>query len=230
MFNLTDFSEEFSIGFVGAGNMAYAIASGLVSKGLVEGKKLIVSATSERNFDKWKKMNSKTCLSSIEVISKARIIFLCVKPNNLQSVSDDINKELSEYERVAGFHCYNKTIISILAGVDLETLEHHLKVLKNVSKRNIMRAMPNTSLQIGEGCTAITTAEPLENMEIIKSIFAALGQVEVIPEEKFDAITGLSGSGPAYCYTIIGLRLSFEFSTDFYFFISKNRRVIRCGR
>lgn len=75
-------------------------------------------------------------------------------------------------------------------------------------KISFVRAMPNTPLQIGAGATALTEVEPktkdsIKNLEIIKTLFGALGIVDVVEECKFHAITGLSGSGPAYIYTII---------------------------
>lgn len=75
-------------------------------------------------------------------------------------------------------------------------------------KMSFVRAMPNTPLQIGAGATALTEVEPksdesTKNLVIIKTLFGALGIVDIVEESKFHAITGLSGSGPAYIYTII---------------------------
>lgn len=191
----------FSLGFIGCGNMAKAIVSGLIKSKLFEGSEIIVSGTRQESLEKWKDLNVKTTLRNEEVVMKSKIIFLCVKPNVLPKVAADLY-ELKDTD----VNFCKKTLVSILAGVSVESLKETFKShLKNI---NYIRAMPNTPLMVCAGATAITpVGKPLGdsymNFEVIKIIFGSLGVVEVVEESKFHAITGLSGSGPAYIYIMI---------------------------
>lgn len=194
-------SGEFPIGFIGCGNMAMAIVSGLLKKNLFNPHEILVSGPSDKSLDNWRMMDVVTTCDNREVLSKCRLIVLCVKPN----VLNDIIKEDVEPMDVHVINWNKKTLVSILAGTTLETLRSSFKKLNGL---NIIRVMPNTPLMSGAGATAITnderkSHESIINFNVIKGIFKALGIVEVIDESKFHAITGLSGSGPAYVYVMI---------------------------
>lgn len=190
-----------SLGFIGCGNMATAIVSGLVKSKLFEGTDIIISGTRQESLDKLKHLNVNTTLRNEEVVLKSKIIFLCVKPNVLNKVANDLT-ELKDTD----VNFCKKTLVSILAGTSIESLKETFKShLKNI---NYIRAMPNTPLMVCAGATAITpVGQPLGdsymNFEVVKKIFGTLGVVEVVEESKFHAITGLSGSGPAYVYIMI---------------------------
>lgn len=151
-------------------------------------------------------------MRNFDVIQKAQIIFLCFKPQNITAFADNLNKELETYVIDT-----QPLFISILAGTELSLIKQTLSPYCP----NILRVMPNTSLQVGQGCTAITKSDH-KYFKIVKSVFDSLGICEEVEESKFHAITGLSinfdhacyhflnclvtglsGSGPAYVYTII---------------------------
>jgi pyrroline-5-carboxylate reductase len=166
--------------------MSYAIAAGLIKKGLPS-KKIIVSGLDEASFKIWGNLEVQQTLKNIEVFNKSDLIILCVKPNNLEEVSANIEKDfVAEY--VNKFQYSKKVLLSILAGVQLKILKDSFSFLKGSIE--ILRAMPNTPLQVGAGCTAITPYSG-QQKEMISSIFKALGEVEFLDESKFDAITGL---------------------------------------
>lgn len=173
-----------------------AIVSGLIKSNIFQGSDIIISATREESLKKWKPLNVNTTLSNKELVQKSRIIFLCVKPN----VAEKVAKSIGQVES-----SNSQTLVSILAGMSLESLKN---TFLNLSEVNFIRAMPNTPLQVCAGATAITqddenTESSQLNFSVVKSIFGTLGVVEVIDEAKFHAVTGLSGSGPAYVYIMI---------------------------
>ena len=193
-------NHEYFIGFIGCGNMAISIAMGLMNKNMIDPSEIIISGTSSNSFKKWEKFKVNTTLNNVEVVEKSKIIFLCVKPNALTAVCSQFS------ERKESFYS-KKTLVSILAGIKLAKIMSYF-FLVNCKNMSFVRAMPNTPLQIGAGATVLTKIDPetedsLKNLETIKTLFGALGIVDTVEESKFHAITGLSGSGPAYIYTII---------------------------
>jgi len=146
-------------------------------------------------------LNVKTTLDNYFLMSSCRIIFLSVKPNALGDVIKGL-KALHEKSE-ANFH--RQTLVSILAGTSIETLKD---AFQDFDGLNYIRAMPNTPLMVCAGATAITrdegtSSDSQKNFAIIRLIFDLLGVVEIVEESKFHAITGLSGSGPAYVYIMI---------------------------
>ena len=180
------------IGFIGAGNMGSAIIGGIIKKGLFKPDEILVydkneSATAALNKD----FNIKTGLKITDV-TKSDILFLCVKPNVLYSVIDEIKDSVSN----------DTVIVSIAAGQTIEKIE------KAFAKEILLvRVMPNTPALVAEGMSAIA---PNKNMESNKNalsqiidIFNAVGKAETVPERLIDAVTGISGSSPAYVFMFI---------------------------
>lgn len=188
--------KHYACGFIGAGNMAFAIVSGLIKSNIFEGAEIIISATRDETFKRWKSLGVHTTLDNKELVQTCRIIFLCVKPHIASVVAQNLG-----CIQTSG----RQTLVSILAGTSLESLNHTFKNLPDVS---FIRAMPNTPLMVCAGATAITqddvkSKESQLNFNVIKLIFGTLGVVEVVDESMFHAITGVSGSGPAYIYIMI---------------------------
>lgn len=202
MASIKDFKElckrdyKYAIGFIGCGNMALAIVSGLIKSQIFDGSEIIVSGTREESFKKCQHLNVKTTLSNRELVQSCRIIFLCVKPNMAVAVAKSIGSA-----KTSG----RQTLVSVLAGTSIESLKDHFQGLPDI---NYIRAMPNTPLMVLAGATALTpddtkSIDSQQNFEVIKLIFESLGVAEVVDESKFHAIVGLSGSGPAYVYIMI---------------------------
>ena len=189
--------------------MAGAIIQGLIKTKMFEPNEIIVSGTKEKSLEKYKKMNVNGTLNNKELVHKSRIVFLCVKPNAVGSVASNLKKSSGdiEVEYEENNSSSPQTLVSILAGTSVQTLKHAF-VGTSVEDFNIIRAMPNTPSLVGAGATALTldmarTKDSQLNFLIINEIFKSLGIVEVVEESKFHAITGLSGSGPAYIYIMI---------------------------
>ncbi|MEA3493779.1 MAG: pyrroline-5-carboxylate reductase [Candidatus Margulisiibacteriota bacterium] len=173
-----------SIGFIGAGKMAEALISKLGSP-----KKIIASDISPKRLSYLKKKYKiKTTRSNSEVFTKAKIIILAVKPQDMR----DVRCDMRDVKRGVLF-------ISIVAGIPLSYLQ---KKLPGVP---VVRAMPNNPALVGMGVTAVTKGKGVsrEQFKKAEAIFKAVGEVVEVKESLMDAVTGLSGSGPAYVYQFI---------------------------
>lgn len=185
-------------GFIGSGNMATAIIKGIIKSELFEPNQIFASATRPESLEKLKSLKVNTTLDNRELFDKCRIIFLCVKPNGVKSVADGLGISNADYS--------HKTLVSILAGTTIESLKQAFSGC--FQGMNYIRAMPNTPLMVCAGATAVTKDETSSkdsklNFQVILKIFQSCGIVEVVDETKLHAITGVSGSGPAYIYIII---------------------------
>jgi pyrroline-5-carboxylate reductase len=121
---------------------------------------------------------------------KADVIFLCVKPQTVGQLVDEIRGELNE----------KKLVISIAASVPADYIERRLR-----GKVPVIRAMPNTPSVVGAGITAIASGKFAEqkHLEMARNLFDAVGKTVIVDEKHMDAVTGLSASGPAFIYIIL---------------------------
>ncbi len=179
------------LGFVGCGNMGEALVKGLVEASVVPGDLIIVSDTrNERLAELDRRYGVRCAKSNVELVREADVVVLAVKPQIMAPVLSEIASSLSR----------RHLVISIAAGVSTATLRAGAgKDLR------LIRVMPNTPALVLEGATAIAKAKDLEtgDLETAEEIFGAVGKVVVLDEELMDAVTGLSGSGPAYVAVVI---------------------------
>ncbi len=170
------------IGFIGGGNMAEALIKGMVQSGM---KDIIVSEPREdRRSYLEKTYGAKTTSENKEVVRQSAIIILAVKPQNM----DDVTSEIAQY--ISG----EKLMVSIAAGITLSYLTSRLKTSK------VVRVMPNTPALVQEGMSVLSMCECIHDKEmgLVRGIFMSVGKVLVLPEKYMDAVTALSGSGPAF--------------------------------
>jgi pyrroline-5-carboxylate reductase len=180
-----------TIAFLGAGNMAEALVKGLLRAGVAApGEILLTDRRKERLAELEKIYGVRTSTDNRSAAGQAAIIVLSVKPQVM-------NKLLAE---VAPALDGTKLVISIAAGVPLAAVER--RVGHGV---RIIRTMPNTPALVGAGSTAISAGEHAtpEDMAQAKALFDAVGKTVIVDESLLDAVTGLSGSGPAYVFLII---------------------------
>jgi pyrroline-5-carboxylate reductase len=181
-----------TIGFIGSGNMAMALVSGLIGSGLAKPQHLYCSDVSaERLLTLEKTHGVRTSQDNRSVIQDADIVIFAVKPQVLGTVAKEA---ITAIDR-------SKLVISIAAGVPLATFT----ALTDEPLR-LIRAMPNVCVSVKEGATAITagTHAGAEDLALAKTIFESVGRCMVIgAEHLLDAVTGLSGSGPAYVFMMI---------------------------
>ncbi len=175
------------LGFIGAGHMGEALLRGLIASGMCRKDQIIVS---DIDPDRLKVMSSSydvnTTSNNKEVLKRSNVVILAVKP-------DAIGGVLSE---IRGLLTPGKILISIAAGITTSLISE--KIMKKVK---LVRAMPNTPALVLMGATVLYF-NPLLNQkerELIKRIFESVGTVDLVENEKLlDAVTGLSGSGPAF--------------------------------
>lgn len=183
-------SLKLSVGFIGSGMMATAIMDALIAKKVVPGPGSIscsdaldgpLNAATEKGIYATK--------SNAEVCERAKdVIILAVKPN----VIVDICKDVMAVKSTA-------LIISVAAGVTISTLEH------NLPGRRVVRIMPNTCCVVGEAASGYSLGALTndEDREIVQAVFGSCGIVHELKEFLLNAVTGLSGSGPAYVFEFI---------------------------
>lgn len=195
------------IGFVGGGKMAEALIRGITAAGLADASAIFVTDVSEKRCAQLKEtLEIGACMSNAELVQNVDIVFLTVKPQVIDSVMPGIAPSLE-----AGH-----LVISVAAGVATRTLEQYIS-----ARVPIVRVMPNTPVLVREGATAVAVGRYAtgEHEELVTNIFGAVGRAVVIPEELMDAVTGLSGSGPAYVCMMIealadgGVRMGLPRST-----------------
>ena len=183
------------IGFIGGGNMAEAMIKGLLSASFIEAKNVFVSEPSEAKRDTLHaEYKIKVSADNRELVKKCDIIILAVKPQIFQEVLVDICSLVDS----------DKLVISIAAGVPISIIDDALRGDKN-KKFSIVRTMPNTPALVQEGVTAIASGEHVRKIDvkIAHRIFAAVGRTVDVEEDQLDAVTGLSGSGPANIFMLI---------------------------
>ncbi|HPJ93249.1 MAG TPA: pyrroline-5-carboxylate reductase [Deltaproteobacteria bacterium] len=179
-----------SIGFIGAGNMAEAIIGGIVKKGLYEPSEIMIHDVSQDRLDFLSStFGVVNATGPQQLLAEVPIVILAVKPAILPVVVNE-SKEL-----LAG-----KLVISIAAGIPIDTIVNILG-----DNARVIRVMPNTPALIGEGASALASSQACSSEDIAcaKSIFSAVGMCIELEERLINAVTALSGSGPAFCFMFI---------------------------
>lgn len=179
------------VGLIGTGVMGSSIIKGLVSSGTVSGDNIYVYDTSKEKMLALKaEYGTNPTLSNEEVVEKSDVIILAVKPNIVKIALETCKSKFDE----------NKILISIVAGVPIKTYKDILG-----SDRKIIRTMPNTPLQVGEGVTLISRDDKVsdEDVAFAKAIFGCAGMVEELDESLMSDIIALTSSSPAYIFMLI---------------------------
>ena len=183
------------ISFIGYGNIAEALISSLIDSSVLNSDSILCSDISEKRLEFINNnYNVYTSPDNIDIVQKADIIILSVKPQIILKVLDQISETIDN----------SKLIISIAAGISLDIIQ---KILSKESAKTfrLIRAMPNTPALVQAGATALARGEHASENDLKAAfeIFSAVGKAVEINEDLMDAVTGLSGSGPAYVFFII---------------------------
>ena len=178
------------IGFIGGGNMAEALIKGLLA-GDMPAEKIMASEPSDsRREHLAEAYGIGLAENNLDLMVKCDIIVLAIKPQIVVEV----------LEEVAGAYSEDKLIVSILAGVKSATIEKFFQ-----GAPRVVRVMPNTPALVGEAASTICRGHHAsqQDLTVVRQLFETVGKVQLIDERQMDAATGLSGSGPAYIYTVI---------------------------
>jgi pyrroline-5-carboxylate reductase len=179
------------IGFIGTGNMAEALIAGLLKAKFTAPKQIMAfDVDGERLRFIQKKFGIKRASDNSHLASQCDPLLLCVKPQSMKEVIEETADALDP----------SKLLISIAAGVPLYTIETYAR-----KQLRLIRVMPNINVLVQEGASAIAPGNLAteEDLNLAKTIFDCVGRSMIIYEPLMDAVTGLSGSGPAYVFLII---------------------------
>jgi len=182
-------NAERKIGFIGAGNMGSAMVRAVVDKGVFKGSEVMVISKSRR--DRIEALQRDCGILPAknlrEMASLCSTLVACTKPDQIADVLDVLSPILDE----------RHLLISVVAGIPIQYIQSHLT--RDVP---VVRAMPNTPVQVGEGAIALTAAESASQAQRAhaEKIFRPLGRVFWVTESDMDVVTALSGSGPAYFF------------------------------
>ncbi len=180
-----------TLAFLGGGNMSDALIAGLLQAGTARPEQIIATDILPDRRDHLKsRYRVKTTGDNREAAGLANIMILSVEPQVLDEVLEDI-------QPVVSADCL---ILSVAAGYPIARVASHLKAVTR-----IVRAMPNTPSTVREAVTALTFNHGLstDDQNTARTVFESVGKVVVVEERLMDAVTGLSGSGPAYVYVMI---------------------------
>lgn len=179
------------VGFIGSGQMALALSQAWVRAGLLRGNQITACDVVPASLERFCAATGATpAATNHAVLAASDIVFLAMKPQHLATA----------VEPLANAWESRHLAVSIVAGITLATLANRLGTAPR-----IIRVMPNTPCLIGAGASAFARGSTAtgEDATIVQQLLAAGGVAAEVPEKLLDAVTGLSGSGPAYIYVLI---------------------------
>lgn len=195
----------YKLGIIGAGNMAEAIVRGVVSAGMFEANQIIAADVSPQRRELFAKLGASVTPENLEAVRQVEVALLSVKPQQMAAALAGMGSALSP----------DTLIISIAAGISAAFIERNLG---GQNKWRVVRAMPNTPMLVGRGMTGLSPGAHATADDIARAmaIFASAGKVVEVRPEQMDAVTAMSGSGPAYFFFLVeqmvqaGVRMGFS--------------------
>jgi pyrroline-5-carboxylate reductase len=178
------------IAFLGGGRMAEALIRALCDGGLTQPSQVVASDVLEARRTALAALGLRAVAANREAVAGAELVVLAVKPQDVATVLDDVRDAMPP----------GCLVVSIAAGVTIGAIEARLP-----EGTPVVRVMPNTPVQVGAGAAGVAGGRhaTAEHVEKVLRIFNAAGRAVAVPEKLLDAVTGLSGSGPAYVCLII---------------------------
>ncbi|KAJ4706265.1 Pyrroline-5-carboxylate reductase [Melia azedarach] len=182
-------TENYKIGFIGAGNMAESIAKGVAVSGVLPPHRICTSHSNPSRRTVFESVGVKLVPNNNAVVEESDVVIFSVKPQVVKDVAMQLRPLFSQ----------KKLLVSVAAGVKLKDLQEW------TGHSRFIRVMPNTPSAVGEGASVMSLGATAtkEDGELIAKLFGAVGKVWQADEKLFDAVTGLSGSGPSYIYLAI---------------------------
>lgn len=177
--------------FVGVGNMAEALIRGLLASGTVTGEDIVVSGRRRDRVERAaERLGVRAAHDNHACVKDADVVMLCVKPQVMRPVLAQIGGDIPR----------GALVISVAAGIPTRAIEAHL-----APGARVVRSMPNTGAIVRQSATAICAGSSATeaDIEAAKAVFDSVGRTVVVDEVHLDAVTGLSGSGPAYIFLVI---------------------------
>lgn len=177
------------IGFIGMGNMAGAIAKGIVKSGFINGEEVMIYDINPRRLEEVQAYDFVCGQNELDVVKNSEIVFIGVKPQVVEKVLGPLKDELK-----------NKAVISIVLGYDYKKYNE----LLDASTRHVF-VMPNTPALVLKGMSLIEEKHSLtaEEFDFVKKMFQSIGEIEIVPSQLMGVGGALSGCGPAFVYMVI---------------------------
>lgn len=182
---------QYTLGFLGAGNMAEAIAKAAIDKGVLTPAQMIAADPAAARREVFTEMGIAATADNAQVISQSRQVMLAVKPQMMKAAAVDLARGGTG----------EPVVLSIMAGITIAKLNAAITDAGGRPMR-IVRVMPNTPMMVGQGMAAIATGAgtlPGDD-DLAMRIFSAGGKAVRVEESLIDAVTAVSGSGPAYVF------------------------------
>ena len=179
------------IGVIGTGKIGEALIKGVIASDLCRGDQIFASDVDAERLDTLhSELGINTSLENAQTATSAEVIILAVKPQIISSVIKSIKSQIAE----------GRLVISVAAGVKTRAIEDDLP-----DSAHLVRVMPNIACTVGQAISAIAagTHATDADIETARTIFGSVGRVVTVPESMMDAVTGLSGSGPAFVFQMI---------------------------
>ena len=179
--------NKYKLGIIGAGNMSTAITKGVIGSGLLAPNEMLVSDLSEERLASARSFGVITCTDNEYLVTNSQFVLFAVKPQSFPDIASLLKGKLADVR-----------VISIMAGVSVNTIKESLQV------ERVCRVMPNTPCMVGYGMSALCfDGYTASDKTFALNIFSGMGDIVTLDESKFDAVTSVSGSGPAYVYMFI---------------------------
>lgn len=182
-------NSAYKLGVIGTGEMGGAIANAILDKNIIPAQNLFVYDKQENKIYNFIQRGARF-FPVDELVKKIDIVIIAVKPNDMKPLLQSLRNKLNPAQ----------VVVSIAAGVSISSIK---MILGNSIP--VVRIMPNAAISVNEGVCALSTGSTIdaEKISFIERVFRSVGVVVELPEDKLDAVTGLSGSGPAYVYMMI---------------------------
>ncbi|MBQ2676691.1 MAG: pyrroline-5-carboxylate reductase [Clostridia bacterium] len=177
-----------NIGFIGAGgNIAGAIINGIFNSQLVDSKQLFMFDPNREPLKKFEDLGANICDSAKDVVNNSDYIFLCVKPQIIFDIISGIKQ----------FVTAQKCIVSVAAGISIASIKQAVGF-----DCKVIRVMPNTPLMLSQGASGVSCLPPVsdDEFDFVLNIFKTSGVAVACDENQINAVTAVSGSGPAYVF------------------------------
>jgi pyrroline-5-carboxylate reductase len=179
------------LGFLGAGNMSAALIKGLLHAKVLAPERILASDVKSERLEQLHKLHGiRTTTDNHALLRECDVVVLAVKPQAIDKVLAEVGADVRP----------DQLLVSVAAGVPIDALEARLP-----AGSRVVRSMPNTPATVQAGATAISGGAHAreDDLRVARELFEAVGRVVVLDESLLDAVTGLSGSGPAYVMLII---------------------------
>uniref|UniRef100_A0A8C4PIH2 Pyrroline-5-carboxylate reductase 1 n=1 Tax=Equus asinus TaxID=9793 RepID=A0A8C4PIH2_EQUAS len=184
-----------SVGFIGAGQLAFALARGFTAAGILAAHKITASSPDMdlATVSALRKMGVNLTPHNKETVQHSDVLFLAVKPHIIPFILDEIGAYIED----------RHIVVSCAAGVTISSIEKKLMAFQLAPK--VIRCMTNTPVVVREGATVYATGThaQVEDGRLLEQLMGSVGFCTEVEEDLIDAVTGLSGSGPAYAFTAL---------------------------